>query len=257
MDNHLSKTFTLLGCTPSEIRFLLALYHLGPATIPLIAHRTRIRRSSAYLIFQSLLQKSLLVEDQKGYAKKIYPLEPAKLVSLLASRQRQFRHQELELESKLPDLQSFFNTSQIQPKVRVFQGNSGLIQVWRDILSAPGEILLWTNQQTENRFFMGGNHDKFIAQRLAKKIPIRVLAVPSPESDLLVAADSQSLRHTKILPPQVTFSAETYLYANKVAILDYDKDIIGVIIESQPIFTAQKAIFELTWTTHSQYAPLD
>ena len=67
---------------------------------------------------------------------------------------------ELDLEENLPQLQSQFQSSDIRPKVKVYEGNTGLLQIWQDILSDQGEILLWTNQQTENQVFGDKNHER-------------------------------------------------------------------------------------------------
>lgn len=247
MDKTISNSLALLGLDTLSIRFFLAAMKLGPAGIADIATAARLKRSTAYLLVKQLAEKQLILLDHKGYANKVYPVEPEVILRLVSARQRQLRRQEIELESALPQIRSLYQTSPIRPKIRVFEGNPGLLQVWQDILSAQGEILLWTNQQTENQFFSQTNHDKFIAERLTKKIPIRVLATESPESRSLQSSDSESLRQTKILPKSTIFSAETYIYDHKIAILDYNKDIIGVIIESVPIASSHKAIFETTW----------
>jgi len=248
MEKIIAKTLSLLGCDPGETRFFLASFKLGPAGVNDVAKAAHTRRSSAYIIAQSLIAKGLLLEDHKEYGKKVYCLDPKQLLALLSTRQRHIRHQELELEEALPDLWSHYRDSEFRPAVRVFEGNQGLVKIWQDILSTSGEILLWTNQQTENFFFGPKNHDKFIAQRLSRKIPIRVLAVDNPESRELKQQDAAHLRHTKLLPAGTAFSTETYIYDHKIATLDYNKDIVGVIIESAPISASFKAQFELVWS---------
>ena len=247
MDKIISDSLKLLGLDQLAIRFFLAALKLGPAGITDIAKTARLKRSTAYLLCKQLAEKQLILIDHKDYANKVYPVEPEVILRLVAARQRLLRRQEMELEEALPQIRSLYQTSGIRPKIRVFEANSGLSQVWQDILSAQTEILLWTNQQTENQFFGPVNHDKFITERLAKKIPIRVLATDSPKSRSLQINDSRSLRQTKILPKSTDFSAETYIYDHKVAILDYNKDVIGLIIESDPIASSHRAIFETTW----------
>lgn len=247
MDKIIEKSLGLLGLSPLETKFFLACFTCGPATISQIARAAKIRRSTAYLLVKNLSSQGLILGDQKQYSSRFQTIEPKKLLQIIADRQRRFRRQELDLEENLSQLQSLYQASDIHPKVRLYEGHSGLLSVWQDILSTQSEILLWTNQQTENQFFGPQNHAKFIAERLTKKIPIRVLATDSPQALDLQKLDSQSLRQTKILPPDTTFSAETYIYDHKVAMLDYNKDIIGVIIESQPMFIFHHANFELVW----------
>lgn len=247
MDKVIIKSLRALDLTPKEIKFFLACFKIGPASINEITKESKLERSTAYLVAEDLISKGLIKEDLKSYKKTIYTVEPKDLLRLLAGKQRSLRRQELELEENLPELQSLYQASEIRPKVKVFEGNNGLLSVWKDILSAKGEIMLWTNQQTESLFFNHELHEKFINERVKKGIKIRVLAVNNKNSKALIATDKKNLRQTKLLAKGYEFSAETYIYDNKVAILDYNKDIIGVILESGPISSSQKTIFELTW----------
>jgi len=247
MDKVIEKVLGLLGLSPIEIKFFLACYTIGPASVSQIAREARIRRSTAYLTANKLISDGLILEDHKAYGSRLQTVEPRRLLQIVADRQRRFRRLEIEIEENLPDLQALYKASDIRPKVRLYEGNSGLMQVWQDILSTKGEILLWTNQQTENLVFGPQSHDQFISERVRKQIPIRVLAVDNQLGKELQKNDSTVFRQTKVLPSGTTFSAETYLYDSKIAMLDYNQDTIGIIIESAPLVTQQKAQFELVW----------
>lgn len=247
MEKLIKDTLGLLGLSDKEQRFYLANFTLGPATIQEITKKARLERSTAYLVYQDLLKKGVIEEDHKQYKKKIIPAEPKALLRMLSARQRVVRRQEIELSEKLPELEAVFKTSDVRPYVRVFEGSSALFAVWGDVLSSTGEILLWTNQKTENLFFTKEFHEKFIKERIEKKIPIRALAVNNAMGKSLHMTDAKSLRRSKLLPIHTSFSSETYIYDCKVAILDYKKDIIGIIIESSPIAETQRAIFDMTW----------
>lgn len=247
MDNSLIKSLQSLGLDPKEIKFFEASFKIGPATINEVAKKSKLQRSTTYLIAQELLQKGYLEEDLTGYKKKISAIDPKKILQLLSAKQRLLRRQELELEEKLPNLQVEYSASEFRPKVKVFEGNQGLLKVWADILSTKTEILLWTNQETETAFFNINAHNKFIDERVKKGIPIRVLAVDNKKIKN-IASDGKKLRQTKILPKTIEFSPEVYIYDHKVAILDYNKDIIGVIVESLPIVNYHRSIFELNWS---------
>ncbi len=247
MDDTLQKTLSLLGCNNLETRIFITSFKLGPNKIPEIARNSHIKRSTAYLLINNLIDRGLLMEDHKGYANNVYTIDPDQLLKKLSNRQRIFRRQEIELEENIPTMRTLYQASEIHPKVRMYQGNLGLLAVWKDILSTKDEILLWTNQQTENKFFGDENHNKFISERLNKKIKIKVLTTNNEEGAKLQKLDNENLRQTKILPKDTEFSAETYIYENKVATLDYNKDIIGIITESKPIAEFHKSIFNQTW----------
>lgn len=247
MDTTIQKTLNSLGLDAKEIKFFETCFKLGPSSINEVAKKSRLQRSTAYLIAEGLMKKGFLQEDLKQYKKKISALSPTRLLKMLSGKQRLLRRQELELEEVLPILQAQYQLSEIKPKVKVFEGKSGLLQVWNDILSTKGELLCWTNQETEN-LKLGLANENFIKERIKRKIQIRVFAVNNPGAELLQSNDNQSLRKTKILPKETYFSTETYIYDSKVAILDYTKDIIGTIVESLPISIFHRSSFELMWT---------
>lgn len=248
MDDILIKILKSLNSTPNEIKLYIAGFKTGPSTVPEIAKSARVKRSTAYLLIKDMVDRGLFIEDHKNYDNKLYPINPDQLLKKLSGKQRALRRQEIEFEENLPILRSAYQSSEIHPKVRMFQGNSGLVSIWQDILSTKSDIMLWTNQQTENQFFNEQNHNKFIEERVSKKIKIKVLAVDNIQSRELQKTDKDKLRETKILPTDTIFSVETYLYDNKVAMLDYNKDVIGIITESKPFFEFHKSIFENTWS---------
>lgn len=247
MEKILKDALSDLGCSEKEIKFFITNYKIGSSSINEIAKISKIERSTAYLISQNLIEKGFIIEDLRQYKKNLITVEPKTLLRMLSSKQRQIGRHELALQENLPSLQTLYLTSEHRPTVRTYDGNSGLLSVWRDILSNPQEVLLWTNQETESNFFTEEYHQLFIKERLKKHISMRVLTVNNKKGKTLIKDDKDSLRQTKLLPPNVNYSAETYVYGSKIAILDYNKDIIGVIIESEQIANAQRAIFEMNW----------
>lgn len=247
MEKLIKDTLSDLGLTEKEITFFLANYLLGPSSINSIAKRSRLERSTTYLVAQDLIKKGFIIEDFKQYNKSLTTVEPQVLIRMLAAKQRKIGRHELALQENLPTLQALYQASEIRPRVRTYEGATGIISVWKDILSVSQEVLLWTNQETEINFFTEQHHRLFIQERLKQKISLRALAVNNNKGANLLKKDYELNRTTRLLPEHVVFSAETYLYGNKMAVIDYKKDIIGIVIESEPIVSAQRAIFEMTW----------
>ena len=247
MEKILRGALIALGCDDKEIKLYLAAYLHGTAPLSDLIVRTRLRRSTAYLVTKSLLDKGLLIEDHKAYGKSLSAAEPEILMRLVANRQRQLGRQRIELEENLGQLQAMHQTSVVRPRVRTFQGANGLLSVWRDILTAQSGLLLWTNQATEVKLFSLAQHNQFIRERCERNLQIRVLAVHNMAGQRLQDTDHELLRSTRLLSPGLEFSAETYLYDHKIAMLDYNQDIIGIIIESEQLSSAQRAMFESSW----------
>lgn len=248
MDRVLVNCLLQLGCNEKHIKFYIANLELGAATLIEITKKARLQRSTAYIVAAEMVTKGLVNENHKTYKKLFTAAEPDLLLQKIEARQRQISRNTMALKEALPELRAAHRTTTTRPRVRTFEGREGLVAVWKDILSEQQEILLWTNQETEGQVFGRGTHEQFITERVAKGILIRVLAVKNKEAEALLMHDNTSLRQTKLLSGDTYFSSETYIYGNKVAILDIGKNIFGVITENEQIASSQRAIFELVWS---------
>ena len=237
-----------LGCTAKQIKFYMSCLELGNESINVIAKHAGLQRSTAYLVAEELLEKGLILEDHKSYKKSLTAIEPDVLLRKLEAKNRQIGRQTIDFKEQLPELRALHHATAIRPKVRTYQGVVGLSNILRDILSSKDELLLWTNQASEQQFFDSETHRLFIQERINKQIPIRVLAVNNESGQALLASDETNLRSTKLLPTDALFTSETYIYGNKIATIDVSKDIFGIITENEQIAGSQRAIFELTWS---------
>ena len=247
MEKIIRDALLALGCDDKEIRLFVACYTHGATSLSQLAPLAKLQRSTAYVVMKSLLDKQLVVEDFKAYGKTFVAVPPATLARMVAAKQRQVGRRHVALSENLGELEALYGEADIQPRVKSYQGTNGLLSIWRDILASEGEILIWTNQATESKLFDTAQHSQFIAERKNGNHPARVLTVDNEAGHALRADDAESLRTTKLLPKSVDFSAETYIYGHKVAVLDYNQDIIGVVTESEQFAAAQRAMFETAW----------
>jgi sugar-specific transcriptional regulator TrmB len=144
MDKIIQDILSDLGLGAKEIRFFLTNYKSGPSSINELAKTAKIERSTAYLIAQNLLEKGYLIEDFKNYKKTLITIEPKTLLRMILNKQRQIGRHEKQLQENLPELEALHQTSEIRPRVRTYEGNKGLLAIWKDILSQSQEVLLWT-----------------------------------------------------------------------------------------------------------------
>lgn len=247
MENVLAQSLVQLGCNDKQIRFYWANLQLGAATLTDISKRARLQRSTTYLMASDLVRLGLISEDHKSYGKLFVAIEPDAVLGKLEAKGRQLGRQSLALKEVLPELRAAHQATITRPRVRTFEGKAGLVAVWKDLLQEKQEILLWTNQESERQFFPDNTHGLFIKERVTRQIPIRVLAVDNSDGQKLQEADEGSLRHTRLLPTGYRPTSETYIYGDKVAVLDVGKDIFGVITENAQIAASQRAMFELAW----------
>jgi hypothetical protein len=93
-------------------------------------------------------------------------------------------------------------------------------------------------------------NDYYIKERVKKKIRIKIIASPSPMAENWQKNAVLELREIRIndkLP--FNFDADTEIYGNKVALISYRENFMGVIIESKEISQMQRSAFELMWNS--------
>ncbi|HSD55947.1 MAG TPA: hypothetical protein VLA92_02225 [Candidatus Saccharimonadales bacterium] len=247
MDRILLNCLMQLGCNEKHVRFYRANLQLGAAPLSSIVKQAKLQRSTGYVIATEILAMGLAEEDHKSYKKLYIAAEPDTLLRKLEAKHRRLGRDIIAFKEVLPEIRAEHLATRTRPQVRTFEEKSGLAAVWRDILQEQQEVLLWSNQSTEQLIFGREMHEQFIRERVAKDIPIRVLAVDNDNGRRLAESDQSNLRQTKLLPKDVQFTGETYIYGNKVAVLDFGKKIFGVITENEQIAGSQRSIFNHTW----------
>lgn len=246
MNRLIKNTLVQLGCNDKHVRFYEANLKLGDAPLGDILKVARLQRSTAYLLASELIEKGLIKEDHKQYKKTFTAVSPDVLLQKLEAKHRRIGRDAIALKEALPELAALQGGTS-RPQVRTYQGSFGLLAMRQEILKQQQEVLLWTNQAAERQIFNQDSHDHFVSERIDKQIPIRVLAVDNPEGRELVNTDATMLRHTKILPSDVSFTSETYIYGDTVAVIDVSSETFGVVTKNSQIADSQRALFNLTW----------
>ena len=246
----LKEALETLGASSNAIVFYLACYHRGKASVGDVARECKMDRSSAYLACGQLCELGVLEHDVSGKRKVVWAKPPGAVLARLRTEMRRLRRHHEAIEESLPELLASYTERAGKPVLQFFSGREGLRQITDDVLEhAEGEILLFTNQRTEKNVFTDADHREFIAERMKRGIAIRVLAADTAEARSLALRDKQSRRETRIVTGE-PYTSETYIYGNKVAMLSFDKEVVGFVVRSVEFATAQRWMFEQLWSQH-------
>ncbi len=244
----IKDTLRLLKVSPNGIKFYLASFTNGRATIGQIALLCRMDRSSAYLAANQLKEMGLVEEDHSEKRKTIVAKPPKAVLARLRTDIRKMRRHADEIEEAMPTLLAAYQTNDSKPVLQFFSGVDGLKQIAQDVLdSADGEILLLSNQEQEKNVFTENDHKEFVQGRLERGLKMRVLVPECDDTKQLQKEDGVCLRETRIIYDENPFNNETYIYNDKVAMLSFDKEIVGFIVRSKDFAKAQRWLFEQVW----------
>lgn len=124
-----------------------------------------------------------------------------------------------------------------------------------DILVSTESINAFLGAKSMDMGFKDYMDNEFIPLRVAKGIPIRVIASNTPQDMFYAKTAKECLREFRLIQqPIFAFSGEIMLYgSNKVAIGMYEpNEMMGVVIESKHFYSSQQSLFELIRDLTSQ-----
>jgi len=120
---HLIEPLRNLGLSEKEAKVYLALLQLGPSTPYQIAKKAELKRPTAYVIAEELVEKGLIVHIP-GEEKKQYIARTPD--TFIEEREEKLR----KAKSILPELRSFQKGINEKPSVLYFEGVEGLRQAY-------------------------------------------------------------------------------------------------------------------------------
>lgn len=246
---HYLELLTGFGLKVQEAKIYLACLKLGQSTVSQIAKEAGIQRTFVYDILDNLKKRGLISSIDLAGKKRFQAVSIESLKSLLKEKFDRF-------EAFIPELKSLEKLPG-KANVRFFEGKEGSIAAIKDALNQPpgSEILCISN--AEGAYLNEKEMDQwYIDERVKRGITMRFIAPDNPATMQFVKKDKKHKRVTRVVPNELfPFEADINIYGNeqsssphKVAIASLnEKEIVGMIIESESIAKTMKMIFELAW----------
>jgi HTH-type transcriptional regulator, sugar sensing transcriptional regulator len=241
-----------LNLTEKEAQVYLALLELGPSTPYKIAKRSRLKRPTAYVIAEELVEKGLIVQ-MTGEKQKMYiARSPESYIEDIEKRVHEAR-------KVVPELLAMQRKGSDKPNILYFEGTRGLKQAYeykikelkgREIVGffARGNDI---DSELQNEVFIPWNET-----RTEKNIDLRGFTVDDPKLHPYKKfyGTGKGEFNAKFLPESLydaDCSIEALEDAVRVVIMRSKQ---SVIIESSEFARAIRQVFELLWErTHGEF----
>lgn len=243
--DHLIGPLKNLGLSEKEAAVYLALLQLGSATPYQIAKKSGLKRPTAYIIAESLVEKGLIVhipgEEKKRYIAK----QPDDF----------FEEQEERLAAAkkiLPELRSYQKNTAEKPSILYFEGLDGMRQAYqygqkeldqKEIVGFFASNADASSGVTD--FFLHWNDN-----RQKHGTTVRGLTVDSPDLTPYgrFVGREKGRMALKFLPPEM-YNAHVSIEscAERFVRIFLFESVETLIIESPKLASAVKDIFELLW----------
>lgn len=244
--NHLIEPLKNLGLSEKEAKVYLALLQLGPATPYQIAKKAELKRPTAYVIAEELVEKSLIVhvpgEDKRRYIAK----SPE---SFIEEREEKLR----AAKQILPELKSFQKGTAEKPSILYFEGVEGIRQgYWHRQKELHNKEVVGFFASAEDispalmQVFL-----EWSEHRKRHNIMLRGLTVDHPSIQPFEKFWGEEGKIvTKFMPPEL-YSAQVSIESCggqlvKICIMESAQMLV---IESPKFAKALAETFELLWTS--------
>lgn len=239
MNTDLLQILSSLGLTDKESKVYLATIETGTQPVAKIAQAANINRVTTYDILEKLKKKGLVSYFTKKKIKYFTATKPETLLD-------EFEKRTNDLRLALPKFKRLSGEVN-HPRVRYFEGLEGIKAIYADTLTSKSEILNFSNSEEIRKQWP--NYDKeYVSKRAKKKIFLRGIAPHDKAGETVHKEDKKFNREMRLMPTeQFAFTNEINIYDDKVAIISFKDELIGMIIESPEIANSQRAIFNNCW----------
>jgi len=230
-----------IGLNEKEAKIYASLLELGETSIQRISKKSKIKRTTIYNTIDSLKEKGLVSTILKNKRRYYVASDPRELEFKL-------EEQKNALKNLMPELLSITNLIDKKPKIKYFEGEEGIKEIYLDTLNYP-EKPLWAWVTSEIWQVIDDNFiQSYLNNRVKKGIWAYVIAPKNNVIENYKKLDNKYLRQTRLeTSPDYSIEVEIDLYGgNKIGIMAF-KEKIGLIIESQKIYNTLKSIFDVAW----------
>jgi len=242
---NLRTSLLSMNFSEKEADVYLALLEMGKGTVSSIARKANLNRTTGYHILDSLVGKGLISITGKEPKQEYMAESPDKITELLRKKfdeSKKYLDQAIET---VPQLKSFHNVSD-RPKVRFYEGEQGLIDVYEDTLTSHEPIISYATFEDMHKT-LPNYFPSYYKRRAEKGISIRGIVPMTKMALERQAHNKEEAREMRFVPAaKYNFSPEIDIYDNKVMIASW-REKLGIIIESREIADAMKKIYEIAW----------
>lgn len=239
MSKTLIPILTNLGLTDKEAKVYISLIEIGTNIVSRIAEKARINRVTTYDILKKLKEKGFISSFTKQKIKYFSPTDPEIVASTFDQKTKAFK-------TSLPELKRLKGET-AHPRIQYYEGLDGIKAIYEDTLTSKTEILNFSNSEEIRKIWPTYDKD-YVEKRAKKKIHLKGIITADEAGKKVKFEDSLYFREMRLIPKdKYNFTNEINIYDDKVAIISFADEIIGMIIESKEIASTQRAIFQMVW----------
>lgn len=241
MDINLLKA---IGLTSAQARTYLALVRSGQMTARQLARANNEQRTASYMALAKLEELGLARTVEDSRPKKYEPMSPSALAGLIERRKQDLEATEKNYRDSLSVMLSEYFEAQNKPGVRFYSGKEGLQEIYKDHLKVGGKVLVVRTAADEE---FGKILYEYMDERAKKGIESEILGPAYDKPVRWAKENNERLKRKNFwVPPEYyTAPVEVSIYKDRLSIISFSKEAVGVIVESPQIAESMRQLWRL------------
>lgn len=244
-----------LGLTDKEARVYRAALELGPGSAQKVAAAAGINRPTAYVLLENLIRRGLMSSVEEGGRRLFVAEDPGALTNLYREQAMRLAEVEVEVGELVPELRALAPRGD-RPRVRLFEGWHGLETMRQELLKM---------KKIEFCTILGDDYISNVPEPLRKKQLERFLGrgvrakviLAGKQVTALAPELKLSFERYGVPPDKYPSPGELAVFGDKVALLSYKKEPVGVIIEHAGLAQVARTLFQLAFERARLFKRLD
>lgn len=251
---NLSNIFKQLNLKEEHEMVYLANLEWGETIITNLARKTKIPRTTVYLLIKDLLDIGLVTQTLKNGKTYYIPANPETLETLLEHKQKELQDSIFELKSKMADIKVIHNSNPKKPKVEFLEGADGIKQAYERTFEAE-EIWIQCLSGDYDQVISGSFFDDYF-ERFFKKSNIKSKEILKFDDEEYVS-NYQSKKNLQLrVPIQSKTETDFWVYDDKVTFVSFNKERpYALVIEDADIARCVRNMYDLAWKRASEIDP--
>ena len=252
----IGDTLKKVGLNEKEIEVYSLLLENGEQKISDLLQKTKLSRGDLYYALDNLVEKNLVIKEDKKKKLHFKLNHPNQLEKLLEQKEKEIKNAAAEVSAILPTIISNFNLVGNQPGVSSFEGVEGLKLAYKKLNnSGEKELLLIRSVYDDKKIEINSLINKQIKKQVQLKIRTKALTPLVAESyQTFIKYDAERLVERRLVDPKLlSLPAQILIWGDTVAIISLKKEIIATIIDNPDIAGTFKNLFQFIWQTSEQY----
>ncbi len=240
----LEKYLQDIGLSEKEAIVYISLLSVENSSVLDLSKKTKLNRSTSYVVLESLAKKGLVTETTVGKKTHYQAEPPERLQTYVEQRKIMLDEQAKKLKDVIPQIKSVQREGGEKPIVKYFEGRDGLVSLHEEFFLGQNEnaiSYLIYSKDLVDEIFSKQERDRYRGMRLGKNIKSKVMytykngEVPTSEDGERVKVDAD----------KYPILCDISICEDRVKIAILGKKLSGIFIRSKEFAETFRSIFNV------------